>query len=266
MPPRFFPYVFILFAVFSNLYSCRTSKQLPYFKDLSDTSTLTKIKGFHYEPLRLQTNDEVEISISSTLPEASNFFNPGVVATPPSGNGSAANRQSHGYVNIYTISSKGFITVPVLGDIKASGLSTEELKSSISEKLKEYLKNAVVIVRLTNFQVTIIGEVGKPLLMPVNGQTINVLEAIGAAGDMTVFGVRRNVKVIRKLPDGNIEVGLLDFNKSSVLQSPWFQLKQNDIVYVQPNKSKGILGTKTDLWVPIFTALIYTAAIIATRN
>ena len=83
---------------------------------------------------------------------------------------------------------------------------------------------------------------------------------------MTVYGIRKNVKVIRKLPDGTTEVALLNFNKANVLQSPWFQLKQNDIVYVQPNKSKGSLGTTTSVWVPIVTSILYIAAIIITRN
>jgi polysaccharide export outer membrane protein len=148
----------------------------------------------------------------------------------------------------------------------AAGLTTEELKASISEKLKEYLKDPIVTTRLTNFKVTVIGEVGKPVVVPVGGQTINVLEAIGAAGDMTVNGIRKNVKVIRKLPDGSTEVAVLNFNKTNVLQSPWFQLRQNDIVYVQPNKSKGILGSRASVWVPIITSIIYTAAIFITRN
>jgi polysaccharide export outer membrane protein len=81
-----------------------------------------------------------------------------------------------------------------------------------------------------------------------------------------VFGIRKNVKIIRKLPDGSTEVAILDFNKSNVMQSPYFQLKQNDIVYIQPNKSKGIQGTRSNIWIPIITTLISVAAIIITRN
>lgn len=247
------------------MFSCRTSKGLPYFKDLSENDPVSKIHTLPYEPLKLQTNDEVQVTISSTSPESSQFFN--LIAIAPSNaiNGESSS-QSEGYINLYRVSEKGFITLPVLGDIKAEGLSTEELKSSISEKLKEYLKDAVVTVRLTNFKVTVIGEVGRPVVIPVNGQTFNVLEAVGAAGDMTVFGIRKNVKVIRKLPDGNTEVALLNFNKSNVLQSHYFQLRQNDIVYVQPNRSKGILGTKATVWVPIVTSILSIAAIIIFRN
>jgi polysaccharide export outer membrane protein len=256
----------VILPAMVSLYSCKTSRQLPYFKDLSDTALVSKISTTPYEPLKLQTNDEVQVTISSTSPEASQFFN--LVAVTPSTtvDGTMTKGQSQGYINLYRVSANGFITLPVFGDVQASGFTTEQLKSNISDKLKEYLKDAVVTVRLTNFKVTVIGEVGSPVLIPVNGQTINVLEAIGAAGDMTVFGIRKNVKVIRKLPDGNTEVALLDFNKAKVLQSPYFQLKQNDIVYVQPNKSKGILGTRTNVWLPIVTSLASITAIILTRR
>lgn len=249
-----------------NLCSCTTSRQLPYFKDLPDNVPVSKINTTRYEPLKLQTNDEVQVTISSSSPEASQFFNLMAVSPAPSASDIAANNQAQGYINLYRVSSDGAITLPVLGNIQAAGLSTEELKSSISEKLKDYLKDAIVTVRLTNFKVTVIGEVGNPIVIPVNGQTINVVEAVGAAGDMTVYGIRNNVRVIRKLPDGSTEVALLDFNKSDVLRSPWFQLRQNDIVYVQPNKSKGVLGTRTNVWVPIITAFFYTVAIIITQR
>lgn len=148
-------------------------------------------------------------------------------------------------------------------------MSTEELKLNIANKLKDYLKDAVVPVMLTNFKVTVIGEAGNPVVLPVNGQNINVLEAFAAAcawwGDMTVYGMRKNVKVIRKLPDDKTEIARLNFNKSDVLSLSGFNLKQNDIVYVYPNKSKGILGTRTGVWVPIISTLFYTAAIIISR-
>jgi polysaccharide export outer membrane protein len=255
--------VFIL-PLITSLHSCKTSKQLAYFKDLKDTAIVNKINTLPYEPLKLQANDEVQVNISSASPEATEFFN--LIAPAPTTTVDGTTTSSQGYLNLYRVSSKGVITMPVLGDVMAAGLTTEELKASISEKLKEYLKDPIVTTRLTNFKVTVIGEVGKPVVVPVGGQTINVLEAIGAAGDMTVNGIRKNVKVIRKLPDGSTEVAVLNFNKTNVLQSPWFQLRQNDIVYVQPNKSKGILGSRASVWVPIITSIIYTAAIFITRN
>jgi polysaccharide biosynthesis/export protein len=259
-------YLVILVSII-NLYSCRSSRQLPYFKDLSDTARLSKIATQPYEPLRLQANDEIQVTISSASPEASRFFNLSATSIPVTASStSSLAAPSGGFMNLYHVSFGGSITIPVLGEIRVTGLTTEEVKMNIQEKLKDYLKDAVVTVTLTNFKVTVIGEVNRPVVVPVNGQTINVLEAVGASGDMTIFGIRKNVKVIRKLPDGTTEVAVLDFNKSNVMQSPYFQLKQNDVVYIQPNKSKGLQATRAGIWIPIVTTLISVAAIIITRK
>lgn len=257
---------FLLLPLLAMLCSCETSRQLPYFQDLPDNRPVTNVATKPYEPLKLQENDELQITVSSQSPEASQFFNLMVVA--PSNNSAAPviSGANPGSLNMYRVSSNGSITMPVLGEIKVSGLTTEQVRLVILEKLKDYLKDAVVTVNLTNFKVTVIGEVNRPVVIPVNGQTFNVLEAVGASGDMTVFGIRKNVKVIRKLPDGKTEVAVLDFNKSNVMQSPYFQLRQNDIVYIQPNKSKGILGTRSSIWIPIITTLISVTAIVLTRN
>ncbi len=245
---------------------CKTSKQLAYFQDLPENRDVNTVNSANYVPLKLEPNDEVQITISSTSPEAAQFFNLITITQSPAVTGNMAPTHSSGFVNLYRVSTSGNVTIPVLVDIKALGLTTEDLKNVIATKLKDYLKNSVVTVTLTNFKVTVIGEVNRPVVIPVNGQAINVLEAIGAGGDMTVFGIRKNVKVVRKLPDGTTEVAVLDFNKSNVMTSPYYQLKQNDIVYVQPNTSKGILGTRTNVWVPILTSIISIAAIIVTRS
>jgi polysaccharide export outer membrane protein len=259
-------YFFLLLPVLATVFSCKTSKQLPYFQDLPDNRPVTSIPTIPYEPLKLQTNDELQITVSSRSPEASQYFNMMVVAPANTASATVIPSTSQSALNMYRVSSEGSITMPVLGEVKIAGLTTEQVKLVLAEKLKDYLKDAVVTVTLTNFKVTVIGEVNRPVVIPVNGQTINVLEAVGASGDMTVYGIRKNVKVIRKLPGGRTEVAVLDFNKSNVMQSPYFQLRQNDIVYIQPNKSKGLLGDKSGIWIPIITTLISVTAIVLTRN
>ena len=263
---KFSIYFFLLLPLLVMLCSCETSRQLPYFQDLPDNRPVTNVATRPYEPLRLQENDEIQINVSSSSPEASQFFNLMVVAPSNTSAAPVIASSTPSAMNMYRVGSNGNITMPVLGEVKVSGLTTEQVKLVVAERLKDYLKDAVVTVNLTNFKVTVIGEVNRPVVIPVNGQTINVLEAVGASGDMTVFGIRKNVKVIRKLPDGKTEVAILDFNKSNVMQSPYFQLRQNDIVYVQPNKSKGILGTRSSIWIPIITTLISVTAIVLTRN
>jgi polysaccharide export outer membrane protein len=263
---KFIIYIFLPMPVLAALFSCQTSKQLPYFQDLPDNRPVTNITTRPYEPLKLQTNDELQITVSSRSPEASQFFNLLVVAPSNTSAAPVIPTASPNALNMYRVSTNGSVTMPVLGEVKVAGLTTEQVKLVVEEKLKDYLKDAIVTVNLTNFKVTVIGEVNRPVVIPVNGQSINVLEAVGASGDMTVFGIRKNVKVIRKQPDGKTEVAVLDFNKSNVMQSPYFQLKQNDIVYVQPNKSKGLLGTRASIWIPIVTTLISVTAIVLTRN
>jgi polysaccharide biosynthesis/export protein len=263
MRRNFFLPIFF-FALSSTILGCSVSKQLPYFTDLPENKSVTSINTVPYEPLRLQANDEVQITITSTTPEAAQFFNLPSVSPSPLPGGLAG--ESQGYNNLYRISSTGKITMPVLDTLQAAGLTIEELKASIGGKLKNYLKDAVVTAKLTNFKVTVIGEVGKPLVIPVSGQTINVLEAVGAAGDLTVYGLRRNVRVIRKLPDGKTEIAVLNLNKSDVFKSPYFQLKQNDIVYIEPNRNKAVSGTKASVWIPIVTSLLYVGAIILSRE
>jgi polysaccharide biosynthesis/export protein len=262
-----------------SLTGCLSGKDLPYFKDLSETAAISSVASRSYQPLKLQTDDEVQITISNSSPEASQFFNmntptpqnviPGGLSSGNAGNaigGSSAGGVSQNLLNIYRVSSAGYVTLPTLKDIKAAGLTTEELKNEILDLLKPYLKDPVVIIKLTNFKVTVIGEVGRPVIVPVNGQNINVLEAIGAAGDMTVFGIRKNVRVFRKKPNGDEEVAILDFNKSSTFDSPFFQLKQNDIVYVQPNSNKSLATPQTAIWVSVISTIATITTIILTRN
>jgi polysaccharide export outer membrane protein len=231
--------------------SCYNSKQLGYFQDLADTTRVQGVQMSPYEPLRLQPDDQVQINISSISPEASQFFNL-LLPTSTTGVGSTGNQA---FQNIYLIDQQGLISMPVLGDIKAAGLTTEELRLKIKGMLKDYLKDPVVTVRFSNFRVTVIGDVGHPTVVPVQGERINVLEALGAAGDMTVYGKRYNVKIVRKIGD-KLDVAHLNLNNSKVIESPYFQLKQNDVVYVEPNKSKGIISESWAVITPIITSVL----------
>lgn len=248
-----------------TFFSCANSKQLPYFKDLADLKALDTVSTLSYRPLLLESDDEIEININSSSPEAAQFFNLTPNTNPtPEGQDSYIRFKQQGQA--YRINEKGFVTIPVLGDLPVAGMSTTAVKDTLTVKLREYLKDVVVSVKLVNFKVTVIGEVNKPLVIPVNGERINVLEAVGASGDMTIYGIRKNVKILRRLPDGKTQVAVLDFNNSSSLRSPFFQLKQNDIVYIQPNKNKGLAGTQATIWVPIITSLLSIVAIILTLN
>jgi polysaccharide export outer membrane protein len=241
----------ILFLYSFCLFSCVNSKNLSYFQDLSDTTRIHLVDLAPHQPLRLQPDDQLQINISSISPEASQFFN--LIQVTPSATIGTTGTQM--FQNIYAVNQQGLISLPILGDIKVRGQTTEELRLQLMGLLKDYLKEAVVTVKLVNFRVTVIGDVGHPMVVPVQGERINVLEALGAAGDMTVFGKRFNVKVVRQL-EGQFEVAHLNFNDSRTIKSPYFQLRQNDIVYVEPYKSKGLVSETWVTLVPILASVL----------
>lgn len=254
---RSFLIIIVVVLLQTAIVSCSNSKQLAYFQDLSDTAMLQKVSLAPFDPIRLQGDDQLQITISSTTPEASQFFNL-MTANPSSAavaGTSTSSAPSQNFANVYAIASNGNITLPVLGEVFAKGLTTEEVRLKIGSLLTDYLKDAVVSVRLINFKVTVIGDVTRPIVVPVQGEGINVLEALGAAGDMTVYGKRYNVKVMRKV-GLEMEVAHLNLNSSKAIQSPYLQLRQNDVVYVEPNKNKGILGESWVLWVPVITSIL----------
>ncbi|TXJ23449.1 MAG: polysaccharide export protein [Chitinophagaceae bacterium] len=246
-------------------FSCQTSKQLTYFQNISDTTAVQKISSAKAPPLTLQTDDQVQISISSPSPEASRFFN--LMSANPSATatGNSSTQLNQSFINLYTVSNEGRITLPILGDVEVGSLTLEELRQKVIVALKPYLTNPIVSAKLTNFKVTVIGEVNKPFTIPVNGEKINVLEAVGAAGDLTMYGARKKVRVIRKLTDGSTEIAKLDFNTTEVFQSPYFNLRQNDVVYIQPNRNKSFLANNTTFWASLVLGIASIVSILLTR-
>jgi len=243
------------------LVSCTNGKQMAYFQDLADTTKIHSISTYPYTPVELQPNDQVQIIISSASPEASQFFNL-MSSVKVSGVEGISTQTS--FQNVYGVDMKGIISMPVLGDLNAIGVTTEQLKDRLVTQLKDYLKDPIVSVRLVNFKVTIIGEVNRPQVIPVDGEKINVLQALGLAGDMSIYGNRVNVKVMRNLND-SMKVGFLNFNSTKAFQSPFFQLHQNDVVYVEPYKTKSLRSESFSFWVPIILSVVTTVTLIAWR-
>lgn len=244
------------------MFSCRTGKELALFQDLNtqeDSYKTQEVRAAAFDPLRLQTDDQLQIVISSISPEASQLFNLMGSAVVTGSNNLTQNMQS-----VYTVSPTGNITIPVVGEVSVTGLTTDEAKDEIKKSVSEYLKDAVISVSLINFRVTVMGEVLRPSTFQVAGEKINVLQAIGMAGDMTVFAKRTNIKVIRKAGD-KVEVAHLNLNNSSAMQSPFYNLRQNDIVLVEPGRRKGLQAEGLNIIVPAVTSIISLVVVALTR-
>jgi polysaccharide export outer membrane protein len=163
----------------------------------------------------------------------------------------------------FKVNNSGMVTLPVVGNLKVEGLRIEEAQKLITQELNKFVKSPVVDVQLLNFKITVIGEVNKPASFTVQGEQINLLEALGMAGDMTVYGKRENVLVIREI-NGERNMVRLNLNKQEVFQSPYFHLKQNDVIYVEPDKSKEKEFSPNNRALPIVTACISAVAVLVT--
>jgi polysaccharide biosynthesis/export protein len=239
--------------------SCVSTKNTAYFKDIPSGVYKTSYEA--PQPV-IHKNDLLSIYVSSANPEASAAFNaPNIpFTTAASANGTTV--QSVGYL----VNDEGNIKFPVLGNIKAEGLTTKELNDNIIDSLvtKKLLVDPLVTIRFLNFRVTVLGEVGKPTVITVPNEKINILEAIGLAGDLTIYGKRENVLLIRE-EEGKKIVRRIDLNAAATLTSAFYYLKSNDVIYVEPNKEKvGSVSNFRQL-LPAFIAALSVVVIVVDR-
>jgi polysaccharide biosynthesis/export protein len=247
-----FRYPTLIFILLLSLfYSCASTKKAIYFdidKDVTEQIQFNKPEAV------FQKNDLLSITVSSLSPEASQIFNlPNVVA------GSGSNSVPGGYL----INEEGNIQFPVIGSVKAEGLTKNQLQEKITNLIleKKLLLDPIVSIRSLNYKVTVLGEVARPSVINVPSEKINILEAIGFAGDLTLYANRSNVLIIRE-ENNQRTFKLMNLNSNEVFSSPYFYLKPNDIVYVKPNKAKIATTSNTRLWLPVvFSALSVTAII-----
>ena len=188
-----------------------------------------------YTALRIQPDDLLSISIQSSDPVASAPYSlgssPGITGNNAAAN--AAPTASNGFL----VDPDGNINLPEIGMITVAGLSTFSARDTITSRLKKFLRAPIVNVRLQNFKYTVLGEVASPGAYSIPNERINVLEALGTAGDVGVYGNRSNVLVIRE-ENGKRSFGRLDLHQRDIFNSPYFYLKQNDLIYVEPAKNK----------------------------
>jgi polysaccharide export outer membrane protein len=210
--------------------------------------------------------DVLTITVSTVNPEASAPFN--LIVHPTLTSTSSNVSTSGGSLQTYLVDNKGLIDFPVLGSLQVGGLSKSECEKMIHDKLLPYLnatENPVVTVRMSNYKISVLGEVNKPGMFTVSNEKINILEALAQAGDLTIYGVRDKVKLIRESASGKKEIIRINLNDAEIINSPYYYLQQNDIVYVEPNKVKArnsTIGQSTTLWLSGTSILVSLASLI----
>ena len=218
---------------------CGSSKGFTYVENI-DSISLAASRGLF--DARIMPKDELTITVNTTNPEASAPFN--------LQSGEKASTAFKGYL----VDNSGFINFPVVGKVHVVGLTKTECEDLIKSKIQPYLartENPVVSVRMSSYHITVLGEVGKPGVIPVSTEKISVLEAIAQAGDLGVYGKRNNILLIREDARGEKHAVRLNLNDANIINSPYYYLQQNDVLYVQPNSVKAktsSIGSSTTIW------------------
>lgn len=243
--------------------SCQSYKTIPYLQGL-DSLNLTQVQALPREA-RVMPQDLVSIIVSCSNPELAVPFN---LSVQTAVNVAQQNQYttSQPVIQQYLVDSEGNIDFPILGHLHIGGMTRTEVQDLVKSKLKPYIKEEpIVTVRLANFRISVIGEVTDPGTYNITNEKVNIFEALALAKDMTVYGRRENVHVIRENAKGHKEVATLDLSKANILQSPYYYLQQNDIVYVTPNKAKATtadITSSTTIWFSIVGSLMSLASIM----
>lgn len=248
--------IYLVFLVFLTFASCASRKNIVYLQP-----SQLELENMHtkYAP-KIQQEDLLTITVSAADAKATIPFNQQNAYQMQAATDIA-------FKPTYLVDAIGEIDFPVLGKVKVGGLTRLEATDLLRNRLKQYIVDPGVNVSFSNFKITVLGEVNKPGTYTLPQERVTVLEALGLAGDMTIKGVRNNVLLIRE-KDGEKKMERLNLLSDSVLNSPYYYLAQNDVLYIEPNGSQvrnSSLGQNTNVWISITSLIITITALIVTN-
>ncbi len=251
------PFLFILL-----FFSCAPREKIVYYQNID---TLPKEKTNSYE-IKLQADDLLMIIVSADDPEIAVPFNlKSVSIVSPSRQDIARGQET---TQLYLIDANGFIDFPILGKIKVGGLTRSEALLLFQQKIGAYIKKPIINLRIMNFKVSLQGEVTFPGTYPIASERVTLIEALSMAKDLTIYGKRDNILIIREI-DGIKTYNRVDITKADFINSPFYYLAQNDVVYVEPNKNKingSAIGTNTGVIISITSLVITLITLIVTTS
>lgn len=252
---------FYLLAAVLLLSSCKAYQKTVYLQNSGTPASYNDSASYQIPDPIIKTGDLLTISINSISPESSAPFNMNYGNSTANLSNSASSNQG------YLVDVHGDIYFPVIGKIHALGLSKSQLSDYIKAHIyPAYIKvEPIVDIKYNNFKISVLGEVGKPGAIPVNGERINIMEAIAQAGDLTIYGKRNNILLIRETSDGKHQTIRIDIRDKRIIESPYYYLQQNDVLYVEPNgpKMRGqYLGSAEGTVLSIVTALVSLSSLI----
>lgn len=244
--------------------SCGSSKHIAYFQN-ADSISYAASKGLY--DAKIMPKDLLTITVSTTDPKVAQPFNLSVTQTLQSGGQLAT---GGGSLQTYLVDNNGFINFPVVGKLQVGGMTKRQCEDLICKSIKPYMadsENPIVTVKMASFKVSVLGEVKSPGIYTVDQEKISVLEALARAGDMTIYGLRENVMLIREDATGQKNVVRLNLNDANLINSPYYYLQQNDVVYVQPNKvqsQNSAIGSSVTIWFSVLSVVTSIASLVVT--
>lgn len=254
---------FIVFAVLCmTLGSCGSSKQIAYFQN-ADSLSYAASKGLF--DAKIMPKDLLTITVSTTDPKAATPFNLSVTNTL---NATGYLSTGAGSLQTYLVDNDGFINFPVVGQLKVGGMTKRQCENYIRDKILPYMsktENPIVTVKMASFKVTVAGEVKAPGVFNVDQEKISVIEALARAGDLTIYGKRGNVLLIREDATGEKSIHRLNLNDANLINSPYYYLQQNDYLYVEPNSvqaKNSAIGSSTTIWISVVSILTSVASLV----
>ena len=246
------------------LASCTSYKNVPYLQNPEVVNSYTEVLPMY--DAKIMPKDLLTITVNTSDPEAAAPFNLSVQSAINTGRTNSLYSQPT--LQQYLVNNDGTIDFPVLGRLKIGGLTKNQAEDLIREKLGDYLKEVpIVTVRMSNYKIAVLGEVARPGMFTVSNEKVNIFEALAMAGDLTIWGVRDDVKLIREDAQGKREIISLNLNNAEIVTCPYYYLQQNDIVYVNPNKTKAKnsdIGQSTSLWFSATSILVSIASLLVT--
>ena len=244
--------------------SCKSYKKVPYLQDAETVQQAVQQENLY--DAKIMPKDLLTIVVSCTNPELAIPFNLTVASNAGIAVSTSSYVTTQPVLQPYLVDNEGNINFPVLGELKLGGLTKREAEQLIIDKLKPYMKETpIVTVRMVNYKISVIGEVTRPGTFTISNEKVNLLEALAMAGDMTVYGLRDNVKLIREDANGKQQIVTLDLNNAETILSPYYWLQQNDIVYITPNKAKARnsdVGNSTSLWFSATSILVSIVSLL----
>lgn len=249
------------------LAGCQSYKKVPYLQDdLQQTATTdTNAIDMGLYDARIMPKDLLTIVVSCPEePELAIPFN--LTITSPLNKEYYLTNQP--VLQQYLVDNEGNIDFPIIGNIHIGGLTKSEAEQLIKDKLQsQFREMPIVTVRMVNYKISVIGEVAHPGTFTISNEKVNIFEALAMAGDMTVYGIRDKVKLIREDRFGKREIITLNLNDGNIINSPYYYLQQNDILYVTPNKTiskNSGISNSTTIWISVVGTLVSLASLITT--